>query len=103
MRRRPHPRPVGGAIGALTHQLAPATLLADVQRAWPEAVGEAVAAQAEPTGERDGVLVVTCSAAVWAQELDLMATELVGRLNATLGRDAVRGLRCRTTPSRGWS
>jgi predicted nucleic acid-binding Zn ribbon protein len=102
MRRRAQPRPAGAAIGALAQRLAPPTLLADVQRAWPGAVGEAVAAQAEPTGERDGVLVVTCSAAVWAQELDLMAPDLVRRLNAALGRDAVRGLRCRTTPARGW-
>ena len=28
---------------------------------------------ARPTSERDGVLTVTCEAAVWAQELDLMA------------------------------
>ncbi len=102
MRRRPHPRPVGGAVGALARRLAPATVLADVQRVWPTAVGEVIAAEAEPTGERDGVLVVTCSAAVWAQELDLMAPELVRRVNAALGRDAVRGLRCRTTPAQGW-
>ena len=72
MRRR-EPRPLGPAIAALAEQLAPQTLLADVQRVWAQAVGDVVAGQAEPTGERDGVLVVTCSSAVWAQELDLMA------------------------------
>ena len=89
-------------MGALARELAPATLLADVQCVWPRAVGDAVAAESEPTGERDGVLVVTCSSAVWAQELDLMGPELVTRLNAALGRDGVRALRCRTTPARGW-
>jgi predicted nucleic acid-binding Zn ribbon protein len=39
---------------------------------------------------------VTCAAAVWAQELDLMAVELVRSLNAALGEDAIRELRCRT-------
>jgi predicted nucleic acid-binding Zn ribbon protein len=102
VRRRAVPRPVGGAVGALARALAPATLLADVQRVWPSAVGDAVAAESEPTGERDGVLVVTCSSAVWAQELDLMGPELVARLNAALGRDGVRSLRCRTTAARGW-
>jgi predicted nucleic acid-binding Zn ribbon protein len=102
MRRRAQARPAGDAVSALARRLAPATVLADVQRVWSDAVGEAVAAQAEPTGERDGVLVVTCSAAVWAHELDLMGPELVARLNAALGRDAVRSLRCRTTPARGW-
>jgi predicted nucleic acid-binding Zn ribbon protein len=102
MRRR-DPRPLGHAIAALTDRLAPQTLLAEVQRVWPAAVGEVVAAQAEPTGERDGVLVVTCSSAVWAQELDLMATDLIAPLNAQLGGGAVRSLRCQSTPARGWS
>jgi predicted nucleic acid-binding Zn ribbon protein len=102
MRRR-DPRPAGQAIAALAERLAPQTLLADVQRVWPQAVGEAVAAQAEPTGEREGVLVVTCASAVWAQELDLMAGDLVGRINGLLGAAAVRGLRCQAVSARGWS
>jgi predicted nucleic acid-binding Zn ribbon protein len=102
MRRR-EPRPAGHAIAALADRLAPQTLLADVQRVWPRAVGEVVAAQAEPTGERDGVLVVTCSSAVWAQELDLMGPDLVGRLNGLLEGAKVRGLRCQAVSARGWS
>jgi predicted nucleic acid-binding Zn ribbon protein len=102
MRRR-EPRPAGRAVAALAERLAPLTLLADVQRVWAEAVGDLVAAQAEPTGERDGVLLVTCSSAVWAQELDLMAPELVGRLNDLLKAERVRAMRCRTVSPRGWS
>ena len=49
MRRR-EPRPAGHAVAALADRLAPLTLLADVQRVWPRAVGEIVAAQAEPDG-----------------------------------------------------
>jgi predicted nucleic acid-binding Zn ribbon protein len=33
---------------------------------------------------------------VWAQELTLMGSELVGRLNAALGEELVHELRCRT-------
>ena len=51
---------------------------------------------ARPTAEREGVLTVTCDAAVWAQELDLMAGELIPNLNAALGEQAIRELRCRT-------
>ena len=101
MRRR-EPRPLGHAVAALAEQLAPQTLLADVQRVWPEAVGDLVAAQAEPTGERDGVLVVTCSSAVWAQELDLMAPDLIGRLNGLLHGGEVRAMRCQAVSARGW-
>ena len=102
MRRR-EPRPLGLAVAALAERLAPQTLLAEIQVVWAEAVGEVVAAQAEPTGERDGVLVVTCSSAVWAQELDLMAPDLVARLNGLLGGEAVRALRCQAVSARGWS
>jgi predicted nucleic acid-binding Zn ribbon protein len=45
--------------------------------------------------ERDGLLTIACSAAVWAQELDLMASELLIRLNAALGGELVHRLRCR--------
>jgi predicted nucleic acid-binding Zn ribbon protein len=102
MRRR-QPRPLGYAVAALADRLAPLTLLAEVQRVWPAAVGEAIAAQAEPTGERGGVLVVTCASAAWAQELDLLGPELVARLNASLEGGEVRSLRCQTVAARGWS
>ena len=44
--------------------------------------------------ERDGVVELACRSSVWAQELDLMALDLTARLNAAIGRDAVRSLRC---------
>jgi predicted nucleic acid-binding Zn ribbon protein len=101
--RRTQPRQLSHAIAALADRLAPQTTLAEVQRVWPDAVGDVIAAQADPTGERDGVLTVTCSSAVWAQELDLMGPELVGQINAALGAESVRSLRCSAAPAKGWS
>ena len=49
------------------------------------------------------MLTVTCASSVWAQELDLMGPELAERINAALGTDAVRALRCSSAPARGWS
>lgn len=103
MSRRRAPRPAAAAVEALAGALAPQTLLGDVQRVWPAAVGDVVAAHATPTGERDGTLVIACDAAVWAQELDLMGPELVERLNAVLGTPRVRALRCQAAPARGWA
>ncbi len=82
MTRRRAPRSLGPALTRLADDLAPRTGLADVQRVWKDAVGDAVAAQAHPVAERAGAVTVRCSSAVWAQELDLMGPELVGRLNA---------------------
>jgi predicted nucleic acid-binding Zn ribbon protein len=90
------PRPLSTAIQSLTATLAPATTLARVQEIWPRATGPAIAAAARPTAERGGVLTVTCEAAVWAQELDLMADQLILSLNDALGEEALRELRCRT-------
>ncbi len=98
--RRPAPRPVGAALDAVCDRLAPATLLAEVQRCWPEAAGEAFARQSEPVGERAGVVTVACASAVWAQELDLLSERVVGRLNDVLGRPAVRALRPHARPPR---
>ncbi len=90
------PRPFSFAVDGLTATIAPRTPLARVQEVWRSAAGEAIAQAARPTAERSGVLTVVCSAAVWAQELTLMASELVGRLNAALGEELVHELRCRT-------
>jgi predicted nucleic acid-binding Zn ribbon protein len=92
MRRRSL-TPISGALDSLTHRLAPATLLAEVQRAWPEAAGSAFAPHSEPWAERDGEVTVACPEAVRAQELDLMSELVVERLNRALGRPAVRRLR----------
>jgi predicted nucleic acid-binding Zn ribbon protein len=93
---RATPRLLAGALDAFTSALAPASTLARVQEVWERAAGPAIAASARPTAEHDGVLSVTCDAAVWAHELDLMAGELIPRLNAALGSESIRALRCRT-------
>jgi predicted nucleic acid-binding Zn ribbon protein len=100
MRRR-GPRPVAHALDALTASLAPPTLLAEVQRAWPEAAGPAFAEHAEPWAERDGEIIVACPEAVWAQELDLMSERVREHLNEALGRPAVRRLRVQARAARG--
>jgi predicted nucleic acid-binding Zn ribbon protein len=97
MRRRA-PRPVASALERVTSRLAPASPLAEIQAAWGRAVGPAVAAEARPTAERDGVLTVSCASAVWAQELELMGPQLVAQINRSVGRERVRSLRCRTAP-----
>jgi predicted nucleic acid-binding Zn ribbon protein len=88
------PRSMETALDLLADDLAPQTLLADVQRVWPEVVGAAIAAEAHPTAERGGVLTISCSASVWAQELDLMSVAILERLNGALASGAVSRLRC---------
>ncbi len=93
---RTAPRPLADALQGLTSTLAPATTLARVQEVWEQAAGPSIASAARPSAERQGVLTITCEAAVWAQELDLMAGDLIARVNGAIGADAIRELRCRT-------
>jgi predicted nucleic acid-binding Zn ribbon protein len=92
------PRQLAGAFETLAGELSPQTLLAEVQRAWPEAVGPSIAAQARPTIERRGVITISCSASVWAQELDLMAPDILERLNEQLRGAKITRLRCIAVP-----
>jgi predicted nucleic acid-binding Zn ribbon protein len=94
MRRR-GPRPVSLALDTLTSGIAPPTVLAEVQRAWPQAAGTLFAERAQPYSERDGEVGVRCAEAVLAQELDLMSEMVRGRLNEAIGRPVVRRLRIR--------
>jgi predicted nucleic acid-binding Zn ribbon protein len=87
------PRRARSALRAAIAESAPRTLLAEVQSAWVDACGPPVASEAQPVSERGGVVTVACRSATWAQELDLMQTDLLERLNAALGPDAVKGLR----------
>jgi predicted nucleic acid-binding Zn ribbon protein len=94
------PRSLALALEEVTDELAPPTLLADVQRVWLHAVGPAIAGEAQPTAERGGVLTVSCSASVWAQELDLMAPVLLEQLNGLLRGSRITRLRCVAVPPR---
>jgi predicted nucleic acid-binding Zn ribbon protein len=98
--RRIAPRPITLALDDLRGQWEPDTVLAAVQRAWRSAVGETIAAAAQPTAERGGVLTVSCAAAVWAQELDLMAETILERLAEVLPDARLDRLRCVAVPAR---
>jgi predicted nucleic acid-binding Zn ribbon protein len=94
--KRAAPRRLSAALEGLEVSLQPASLLARVQRVWEQAAGPTVAAAGRPSAERDGVLTIVCSDAVWAQELELMGADLVERLNEVLGEPLLQRLRCRT-------
>ena len=97
--RRVGPRPLAAVLPSALEDAAPAGLLARVQAAWPEAAGEAVAAEARPVAERAGTVTIACGSATWAQELELLASDLVVRLNAVLGapdEQPLKSLRFRT-------
>ena len=93
MSRYREPRPIAEAVARVTAQAAPATTIARLQREWEAVAGPVIAAEAEPTSERGGVVTVACKSAVWANELELLAPGLIEGLNEALGAPAVGSLR----------
>jgi predicted nucleic acid-binding Zn ribbon protein len=87
------PRRLSNPLARVLRNQAPQTLLAEVQTAWPEACGEAIAAAAEPVAERDGKVTIACESGAWAQELELMGDLLKGRLEAIVGENRLTALR----------
>lgn len=59
-------------------------------RVWEQVAGRYLARHCIPSSLRDGVLRVRCSTAIWTTELLHVRAELIPRLNARLGTDAVR-------------
>jgi predicted nucleic acid-binding Zn ribbon protein len=93
--RRRAPRQAGEAFRVARDRVAPKTALGAVQAAWTTALGERLASVATPVSERAGTLTVECVDGVWAQELDLMQEQLLGRLREELGERAPQALKFR--------
>jgi predicted nucleic acid-binding Zn ribbon protein len=93
--RRRAPRQAGEAFRVARDLAAPKTGLASVQANWAGAVGAQIAEVAQPISERSGTLTVECTNAMWAQELDLMQTQLLERLKEALGEGAPEAIKFR--------
>jgi hypothetical protein len=81
---------IGQAVRSELGRFGTAGPMADLVSLWPQAVGDAVAANAWPARlSRDGVLHVNTSSSAWAFELGQLESEI----RARLGEQAPRRLR----------
>jgi hypothetical protein len=89
--------PLGPIEDQVRRELArfgPEAGLGEVVEAWPEVVGEAIAAHAWPARlGRDGSLHVATSSSAWAFELTQLSGSVLERLQERLGEAAPAGLR----------
>lgn len=90
---RRKPRPMAAAVEQARSRLAPQGGLAAIQLRWKDVVGPAIAAVAEPVSEKQGVLRVECSEAVWVEELTMMESDLLARLREQLGPSAPQAIK----------
>lgn len=61
--------------------------------AWEEIVGPTVARRCEAVSLKGGILTVSANTTAWAAELKYLAPEMIGRVNADLGREVVTEVR----------
>jgi predicted nucleic acid-binding Zn ribbon protein len=87
-------------LGGFRTEITPESPLARVQGVWNDVVGERIAAVTEVVDEREGVLTVECSSAVWAQELELMGPRILARLKAEIEDSPPEKLRFRASSGR---
>ncbi len=86
--------PLGSELRRELGRLGPAGAIGEVVEAWPEAVGQAIAANAWPARiARDGTLHVATSSSAWAFELTHLAATVRDRLAERLGPAAPTVLR----------
>ena len=88
------PEPIGGEVQRELKRFGPAGAIGEIVKAWPDAVGTAIARNAWPARvARDGTLHVATSSSAWAFELGLLEADIRKRLETALGADAPAGLR----------
>jgi hypothetical protein len=81
-------------IRAVLDGFGPQGRMPELLAAWPEAVGDMVAANAWPARiARDGTLHVNTSSSTWAFELAQLAPTVLERLRQKLGESAPKALR----------
>ena len=65
---------------------------------WRDIVGQDIAAHAEPSSLRGGLLRVRTDSPAWATEIGYLTDEIRNRANETVGRELVREVRVWTGP-----
>lgn len=88
------PEPIGGDVQRELKRFGPAGAIGEIVKAWPAAVGAAIARNAWPARvSRDGTLHVATSSSAWAYELGLLEADIRDRLAAALGPEAPKRFR----------
>lgn len=69
---------------------------------WSQVVGEDIAAHAEPTALRDGVLHVSAKSTAWATQLRMMQSQILVKIARAVGDGVVTSLRITGPAAPSW-
>lgn len=99
-RSTPDPSPLKSLLGsaASRYGLDEALTTGGLWKRWAEIVGGDLAAHAQPTSLRAGVLRVRADSPVWAHEIGYLSEEIKAKVNAALGTAAVSEVKVWNAP-----
>ncbi len=60
---------------------------------WEDIVGSQISQRSRPKRLKQGILFISVSSSTWANELDLMAGQLIEKINSYCGSRLVEGVR----------
>lgn len=92
------PRPISDSLKAVTAGFGSRGRAIDLNDRWATAVGEAIAAHAQPERLEAGRLTVVVDDPAWATELRYHASQILAALNAESGAAPISELRLRVHP-----
>ncbi len=97
---RDDPKRLGDIMDPVTARLGvgSARQMGRVWSRWDEIVGPEIAAHAEPTSLRDGVLRVRVDSPAWSTELSYLAGEVRTMINRAVGSELVTEIKVWTGP-----
>ena len=95
-----HPVPIGSLLDDVlgAYRLYADQDLVRVWELWESVVGESIAAQAQPAGFKDRLLLVHTRSSAWIHQLRFNKKELIARLNVALGNELIGDIRFRIGP-----
>lgn len=92
---RRDPAPIKALLGDVGKRLGVESALqtGTLWRRWREIVGAEIAAHAEPTSLKEGILRVRADSAAWATEIGYLGPEIARKANAMAGSILVKEVR----------
>lgn len=74
------------------------TALSAVWHLWDDAVGEIIAANAQPAAFKKNLLLVHVSNPTWIHQLQFLKKDIIAKLNQSLGEKRIKDLKFKVGP-----
>lgn len=98
------PQPLGALTNTISKQRGWSQHVSEgtVIGRWVQVVGEDIAAHAEPTSLREGVLNISAESTAWATQLRMMQANILAKIAASVGDGVVKRLRITGPSAPSW-